>query len=69
VNFGEFLNRNITLQVVNKITANGVNPKDAPISQIRIRECGSILPPPTGRFSNTHQRAATRAMQEEMFFS
>ncbi len=52
-----------------KSLQNGVNPNKAPISQIRMRVWGSLVAPPTERFSNVPQRAATCAMQEEMFFS
>jgi hypothetical protein len=48
---------------------NGVNPNEAPVSQIRMRVRGSLVAPPTEQFSNVPQSAATHAMQEEMFFS
>ncbi len=37
--------------------------------QIRMRVRGSLVAPPTEQFLNVPQRAATHAMQEEMFFS
>ncbi len=52
-----------------KSLQNGVNPNKAPVSQIRMRVQGSLVALPTERFSNVPRRAATRAMQEEMFFS
>jgi hypothetical protein len=52
-----------------KSLQNGVNPNKAPISQTRMRVQGSLVAPPTEQFSNVPQRAATRAMQEKMFFS
>ncbi len=52
-----------------KSLQNGVNPNEAPVSQIRMRVQGSLVAPPTEGFSNVPQRAATHAMQEEMFFS
>ncbi len=51
-----------------KSLQNGVNPNEAPVSQIRMRVQGSLVAPPTERFLIVPQRAATRAMQEEMFF-
>ena len=52
-----------------KLLRNGFNLNEAPVSQIRMRVQGSLVAPPTEQFSNVPQRAATRAMQEEMFFS
>ncbi len=52
-----------------KSLRKGVKPKEAPVSQISMSVRGSFGPPGTERFSNVPRRAATRAMQEEMFFS
>ncbi len=52
-----------------KSLQNGVNPNKAPTSQIRMRVRGSLVASPTEQFSNVPQRATTRAMKEEMFFS
>ena len=52
-----------------KSLQNGVNPNKVPVSQIRMRVRGSLVAPPTERFSNVPQTAATHAMQEEMFLS
>ncbi len=52
-----------------KSLQTGVNPNKAPVSQIRMRVWGSLVAQPTEQFSNVPQRAATCAMQEEMFFS
>jgi hypothetical protein len=52
-----------------KSLQNGVNLNKALVSQIRMRVQGSLVAPPTEGFSNVPRRAATHAMQEEMFFS
>ncbi len=52
-----------------KSLRNGVNPNKVPVSKIRMRVRGSLVAPPTEQFSNVPWRAATRAMQEEMFYS
>ncbi len=52
-----------------KSLQNGVNLNKAPVSPIRRRVQGSLVAPPTEQFSNVPWRAATRAMQEVMFFS
>ncbi len=48
---------------------NEVDPNEAPVSQIRMRVRGSLVAPPTERFSNVPRRAATCAMQKNMVFS
>jgi len=68
INFSDIPDWNITLHIVNALR-KGVKPNEAPVSQIRMSVRGSFGPPGTVRFSNVPRRAATRAMQEEMFFS